>query len=162
MKKCACGSGSPYSQCCEPYHLGSKIPANAEALMRSRYSAYAAANIDYIQATMRGKASMGFDPVTAKLWAERVVWIKLQVLKAEQPSSTQGQVEFIASFVDNKKLCHMHEISEFQHTEGRWYYVDGIRPVDSVALSSLLISRNTSCPCGSSKKWKYCHGSTLS
>lgn len=159
MKKCDCGSGKTYEQCCEPYHLGTKVPETPEALMRSRYSAYALANIDYIQATMRGKASLGFDPVTAKLWAERVIWIKLQVLAATQLSPTQGEVEFIASFVDNKTLCQMHEISGFHYSEGRWFYMDGKPPlVSTVKTTNTPISRNTPCPCGSQKKWKYCHG----
>ena len=159
MKKCDCCSNKAYAQCCEPYHLGTKLPDTPEALMRSRYSAYSLANIDYIQSTMRGKASLGFDTMTAKLWAERVIWIKLRVLSATQLSPTQGQVEFIASFVDSKKLSHMHEISEFLFTEGRWFYVDGRKPDDSqTEKPQVSISRNTPCPCGSSKKWKNCHG----
>ncbi len=130
--------------------------------MRSRYSAYSQANIDYIQSTMRGKASLGFDPVTAKLWAEHVIWVKLRVLAATQSSPTHGQVEFIASFVDNKTLCHMHEISEFLFTEGRWFYVDGRKPDDSqTEKPQISISRNTICPCGSHRKWKHCHGNPV-
>ena len=40
MKNCACLSGLPYSECCEPYITGAKNPPTAEALMRSRYTAY--------------------------------------------------------------------------------------------------------------------------
>jgi SEC-C motif-containing protein len=127
VKPCYCGSEQLYGNCCQPYHLGLKRAENPEKLMRSRYSAYATANIDYIQATMRGKASQGFDPIEAKSWAQRVLWVKLQVLSAKQTSLTQGQVEFIASFMENKTLCEMREISDFLFTEGRWFYVDGKR-----------------------------------
>ncbi|MGR8999959.1 MAG: YchJ family protein, partial [Gammaproteobacteria bacterium] len=48
---CLCGSGTDYQQCCGPYHSGEKIPGTAEALMRSRYSAYVLRNADYLQAT---------------------------------------------------------------------------------------------------------------
>lgn len=156
MKNCYCGSPLPYAQCCQPYHLNLQTAQTPEILMRSRYSAYASANIDYIQATMRDKASIGFDPMSAKLWAQRVIWVKLQVLNAPPPSSTHGQVEFTASFVDNKKLIQMHEISDFLYTEGRWFYVGGQSVLQE--KPEIPILRNTLCPCGSSKKWKHCHG----
>lgn len=156
MKMCYCGSTLSYAECCQPYHLNVNMALTPEALMRSRYSAYVLANIDYIQATMREPASKGYDPLSAKLWAQRVIWIKLQVLCAKQISSTQGQVEFIATFVDNKKLIQMHEISDFLKTEGRWFYVSG-QPITS-SKPDIYITRNTVCPCGSQKKWKHCHG----
>ncbi|MDR3146171.1 MAG: SEC-C domain-containing protein, partial [Treponema sp.] len=48
MKSCPCNSGSPYAECCEPYLRGIEKPPTAEALMRSRYSAYAEHAVDYI------------------------------------------------------------------------------------------------------------------
>lgn len=47
--KCLCGSDIVYQDCCEPYH-DNKIN-DPESLIRSRYSAYASSNIDYIIAT---------------------------------------------------------------------------------------------------------------
>ncbi|MCR9191910.1 MAG: YchJ family protein [Gammaproteobacteria bacterium] len=152
---CYCGSSKSYAKCCQPYHLGDVYPATPEALMRSRYSAYYLANIDYIQETMSGKASEGFDPVSAAAWAKRLIWIGLKVVHSEMRSSDKGQVEFIAQFVDGKQLQDIHELSDFSLQEGRWYYVDGTR---CSTKSSEVISRNTSCPCGSQKKWKQCHG----
>ncbi|NET48064.1 MAG: hypothetical protein F6K09_04910 [Merismopedia sp. SIO2A8] len=38
---CPCGSLRPYSSCCESFLLGTAIAPTAEALMRSRYTAYA-------------------------------------------------------------------------------------------------------------------------
>lgn len=154
MSLCCCGSGQSYAQCCQPYHQGQSVPATPEALMRSRYSAYCLADIPYIQATMAGKASTGYDPVSAKTWAKNVIWIRLQVLNTGQSFPTQGYVEFIASFVEGKTLYHMHEISEFHLIDGRWFYVDGIRK----PTTTVQISCNMPCPCGSSKKWKHCHG----
>ena len=158
MKTCYCCSSQTYDRCCQPYHQGLKIAETPEILMRSRYSAYYIANIYYIQATMRGKASENFDPVTAKLWAQRVIWIKLQIINADKPLTTQGHVEFIATFVDNKTVCQMHENSEFQHMESRWFYVDGKPGSAHPKITDETLSRNTACPCGSLKKWKHCHG----
>ena len=47
---CPCGSGTKYKKCCRVFHNG--VPAlTTEDLMRSRYSAYALNNLDYIMAT---------------------------------------------------------------------------------------------------------------
>ena len=40
MSACNCGSGKNYAACCGRLHSGAEIAATAEALMRSRYSAY--------------------------------------------------------------------------------------------------------------------------
>ena len=52
MQPCHCGSGRPYSACCAPYIHGEASPQTAEALMRSRYSAYAEHAIDYLGDTL--------------------------------------------------------------------------------------------------------------
>ncbi|PJD93886.1 MAG: preprotein translocase subunit SecA [Legionella sp.] len=155
MTGCYCGSGACYALCCQPYHHSLQTAQTPEILMRSRYAAYASANIDYIKTTMTGQASDGFDPVSATLWSQRVLWISLHVIRSEMIAATHGTVEFIACFVDGKSVQYMHELSEFRFIEGHWYYVDG------VSLSSekeYTITRNMLCPCKSQKKWKHCHG----
>ena len=74
---CPCDSQKKYLPC-EPFITAKQSP---EALMRSRYSAYTMANIDYIKETMRGNALAGLQELDAKRWAKRVTWIKLNVLK---------------------------------------------------------------------------------
>ena len=48
---CPCGSGDTLDHCCGPLHRGERKAATAEALMRSRYSAYALGKLDYLIAT---------------------------------------------------------------------------------------------------------------
>ncbi|MDR1126989.1 MAG: SEC-C domain-containing protein, partial [Treponema sp.] len=48
---CPCGSGKQYTDCCEPFILGVQKPLTAEALMRSRYTAYTVHAVDYIVST---------------------------------------------------------------------------------------------------------------
>jgi SEC-C motif-containing protein len=72
-KKCPCSSGKIYQKCCELYISGVKLPALPEELMRSRYSAYTMANIDYIVKTMYGKALQGFIQKDAYNWAKSVI-----------------------------------------------------------------------------------------
>jgi SEC-C motif-containing protein len=47
---CPCHSDKKYKKCCQPYHKGAN-PPNAMLLMRSRYSAFALGNAEYIMAT---------------------------------------------------------------------------------------------------------------
>jgi SEC-C motif-containing protein len=50
MSACPCGSGRVLDECCGRYHAGEAAP-DAEALMRSRYSAYVLGLEDYLRAT---------------------------------------------------------------------------------------------------------------
>ena len=122
--------------------------------MRSRYSAYCLGNVAYIQSTMQGKASLGFDPQAAAQWAKRVIWIGLNVVSAQTLSDNEAEVEFIASFVEGTMLHRMHERSLFKRVHDQWFYVDG----QTIPEATQLVSRNALCPCGSPKKWKQCHG----
>jgi SEC-C motif-containing protein len=40
-----------YEECCKPYHTGEKHAPTAEALMRSRFSAFAIPNGEYLMET---------------------------------------------------------------------------------------------------------------
>jgi len=125
MPHCPCGSDHDYAACCEPYLAGQASPKTPEALMRSRYTAYTMANIDYIQKTQRGKAALGFNALDACVWAKRMTWTKLEVLSTRLENSKKGHVEFIATFIDAGVSQSMHEKSEFIKKAGQWFYVDG-------------------------------------
>ena len=47
-KTCACGSGRAYADCCRPFHRGEREASTPEALMRSRFSAYALGEAEYL------------------------------------------------------------------------------------------------------------------
>jgi SEC-C motif domain protein len=125
MAVCYCGSNQDYSVCCGLYIEKNQVAPSPEALMRSRYSAYAQAKIDYIMATMRGAPLKGFEAASAKAWAESCEWVGLTVLKARyNPSDPlRGIVEFKAYYrLQNTEHC-MHEKSLFQRIAGRWFYI---------------------------------------
>ena len=121
-KICPCGSQKNYLDCCEPFIIGKQICATPEQLMRSRYSAYTQVNLDYIKATMRGNALLGFQEQNTLRWAKRVRWIGFKVIRSVISS---GIVEFEAGYVDGTKLCYNHLRREFVLTEGRLHYVRG-------------------------------------
>jgi SEC-C motif domain protein len=127
MTDCPCGSQNTYVQCCAPYLTEKKYPLTPEALMRSRYTAYTMANIEYIEKTMCGPALVGFQAANATRWAKQVIWIGLKVLQTGLNNPNKGYVEFKASFMENNVLKLMHEKSEFIREQGRWYYIDDVQ-----------------------------------
>lgn len=119
---CPCQSGLPYADCCGPAHEGSRPPATAEALMRSRYSAYALRLTDWLLATAHPSTRPeSIDP--AELAAAK--WIGLQVLRSEQTGPDTAIVEFIARCRVGGRASRLHETSRFVREDGHWYYVDG-------------------------------------
>ena len=119
---CPCGSGKPYSDCCEPLISGAQTAASPEALMRSRYTAYTLGRGDYLHetwhpTTRRGELDLG----------EPVSWLGLKILRTEDGGVTdsRGLVEFVARYRVEGRAHRLHEISRFQRRRGRWVYVDG-------------------------------------
>lgn len=158
---CFCGSQKEYSNCCGPYLKGEKHAPTPEALMRSRYSAYVQGNLDYIAATMRGKAAEGFDLARSKERSDHSEWFGLQVMKATAvaPGDSLGFVEFIARYKSQGQEITLHELSEFHFEEGRWFYVDGkLFNPSSQSTKNSKQGRNDPCACGSGKKYKKCCG----
>ncbi|MDI1351918.1 MAG: YchJ family metal-binding protein [bacterium] len=156
MPLCPCNSQKMYYQCCDMYIKKKQKPQTPELLMRSRYTAYNLADMDYIKQTMNGAPLINFDENKTQKWAQRVVWLNLKIIQSNYETPQKGFVEFIASFIDRNKLFTLHEISEFHQEGTEWFYVDGINK-DEVKLNNIPIARNNSCPCGSGKKFKNCH-----
>ncbi len=121
---CPCGSNNAYLNCCGAFISGARRPETPEQLMRSRYTAYTQANIDYISRTMKGPAMVGFDPEAARAWAEGNAWLRLDVLNASVKGTT-GFVEFAAHYAYQNKDHIIHERSEFRLEDGQWYYTRG-------------------------------------
>lgn len=121
MIQCYCNSRKSFQDCCEPYLKGIKKAPTAEALMRSRYTAFATHEADYLVATTHLSERENHSKEDILLWAKCNQWQKLEVIKA-----TETTVEFKAYFLDRNKLPQMHhEYSTFKFENGNWYYVDG-------------------------------------
>ena len=117
---CPCGSGQPYGRCCAPWHEGA-APPTAEALMRSRYSAYVLKLEDYLLATWHPDTR----PSELDLAADGSKWLGLEVKKHTEQDATHATVEFVARYRIAGKGHRLHEISRFVREDGRWYYRDG-------------------------------------
>ncbi len=119
---CPCGRGA-YQACCEPFHIQTQTAPTAEALMRSRYSAYALGLGDYVLLTWHSSTR----PPQLNLQQEiaQGKWLGLSV-KGHWPGHGKAEVEFVARYKPNHgPASRLHERSRFVQEQGRWYYVDG-------------------------------------
>jgi SEC-C motif domain protein len=107
---------------------GNAKPPTAEALMRSRFSAYAVVNVEYLVKSNHPSIRKFHDAADIEIWAKANVWQRLEVISAVkgEPQDKEGTVEFKAFFLDHKSNPQVHhEISNFKKELGKWFYVDG-------------------------------------
>lgn len=116
---CPCGEPKGYAECCGIYHAGTPAPT-AEALMRSRYSAYALGLEAYILATWHTSTR----PPDARP-EQGIRWLGLSIKRHEATGDGRALVEFVARYKIGGRAQRLHEISRFVRDDGRWYYVDG-------------------------------------
>lgn len=120
---CPCGSNKQYIDCCGRYLDGNEIPTNAEALMRSRYTAYTLQREDYLLATWHTSTR----PATLNLSDDNTTnWVRLEVKNHKQNDMHHAIVEFVACYKINGRMHKLHEISQFVRVDSRWFYLDGI------------------------------------
>ena len=115
LSRCPCGSGKPLFECCQPYIDGTLAAPTAENLMRSRYSAYAIHDEQYLLNSWHVSTrpnSIDADP--------SVQWIRLKILDA---NVSKDLVEFVATFRLNGKAHKLHEKSRFVLEHGKWFYL---------------------------------------
>jgi SEC-C motif-containing protein len=121
-ERCPCGSGGVYADCCRPLHTGERPAATALALMRSRFSAFALGQGDYLLASWHPRTR------PKRLHLDRdVEWRRLQIVDTDAGAhdDTSGVVEFRAQYVRDGVRHILHERSRFTREKGRWLYLDG-------------------------------------
>ncbi|QKG22410.1 YchJ family protein [Actinomadura verrucosospora] len=121
-KKCPCGTGAAYGECCGRLHRGEAEARTAEELMRSRFSAFAVQDEDYLlrswhPATRPDRVEP--DPATR--------WTRLEIVRTEDggPGDGKGVVEFRAHYTAGGQDGVLHEVSRFVRHDGAWVYVRG-------------------------------------
>jgi SEC-C motif-containing protein len=123
---CPCGTGRPYDACCGALHRafaerGELLAADAQALMRSRYTAYTLDLIPYLLATWHPDTR----PETLERGEADLRWLGLDVRRHERQDADHETVEFVARSKVAGRAQRMHEISRFVREGGAWLYVDG-------------------------------------
>ena len=126
---CPCTPNKAYKDCCKKGHDNILSVPTAEALMRSRYSAFVLANIDYLQESHFSKTRPSKrEKKETLLWTKSVTWLNLKIINTTKGTleDTLGTVTFIASFMENGQIQTIHEKSNFCKENNHWVYVDGI------------------------------------
>lgn len=122
---CPCGHPQPYAACCGRFHAGAAAP-DAEALMRSRYSAYVRLLPDYLLATWHPDTrpeSLSLEEPTA----QRTRWLGLAVHEHTRTDPDHAQVRFTARYrIGGGSAVKMQEHSRFVRQDGRWLYLDAL------------------------------------
>lgn len=122
MKNCFCGSQSTFTACCGPVIKGTHPATSAEQLMRSRYSAYVVAAVDYLIATTHKSKRGKLSKKEVEKWAKTNTWLRLEIVH-----STTFIVEFKAYFSNRQPPLQVHhERSTFVYEDGKWFYLDGV------------------------------------
>ncbi|MGL1957774.1 MAG: YchJ family protein [Colwellia sp.] len=178
---CPCGSALLFKLCCNPFIQGEKQAKTPEQLMRSRYSAYAINNAQYIYDTYAKASQKSQSVAEIKAWADECVWLALEIVHSADvvdnyAAEPYAYVEFSAYYLLGSQLNKLHEKSRFVlqqsnvHPEKQWRYLDG----DVTEHTELAnIKRNDPCPCNhyktsfsalsplstkKNKKFKHCCG----
>jgi SEC-C motif-containing protein len=121
-RRCPCGRGEAFDDCCGPVLRGERPAATAEALMRSRYTAFAVGDAAYLLRSWHPRtrpADLTLDP------AQR--WLFLEVTRTDRGGlfDDTGTVEFVAHYRDADGRGTLHEASRFARSDGAWVYLDG-------------------------------------
>ena len=154
---CPCGSGRPFQACCQPILQRARPAANAEELMRSRFTAHVVLDLEHLHRTDLETAKTPFVPDTD---APDLTWTRL-VVHAHEPGARPdlAYVDFTAYFVTGQAPEQpLHEKSEFRRVDGTWYYTRAVRQGPAPVKAAPKAGRNDPCPCGSGKKFKVCCG----
>jgi SEC-C motif-containing protein len=138
-RDCPCGSGRRYAACCGPLHDGVSEPETPEALMRSRYSAFALGRGDWLVKTLAQGHPDRAAPAPAlarelSLAKHRQRFLGLRILFAQD-----DEVLFHARIFERGVDRSFAELSTFVREDGAWRYASGIL-VPAAALPEDLAS----------------------
>ncbi len=121
---CPCGSGLSLAECCAPCLDGHVPAATAEALMRSRYTAYVLERFDYLRETWHPNSR---PPDLAPVPGLRWLGLTIKRVVDGGVDDATGEVEFVARSKRGGRANRLHETSSFERYGGRWVYTRGVQ-----------------------------------
>ena len=131
LTACSCDSGLPFAECCEPFLEGRAEPANAVALMRSRFTAFARGRAGYLWHTLhRDHDEKSGNPDEYRAHLERglrgLTYKQLEVLDWRAPDREGvARVLFHATVYSRAKDISFMELSSFANDGTGWRYLFG-------------------------------------
>ncbi len=146
---CPCCSGKKYGDCCQLIHREHSLADTPEKLMRSRYSAFVLNDTEHLLRTWASP----YRPKTVNTADPALRWLRLSIDEAPipPPLAQKGSVSFTATYLQNRHVYTLREVSNFIKVKGCWLYQEG-----ETELRKLTVGRNSTCPCNSGKKFKRC------
>jgi SEC-C motif-containing protein len=128
-------------------------------MMRSRYTAYSRAEIEYLYETSAAPVRRTFSRTDAATWAKVATFTGLEVhgVEAGAADDDVGMVDFTATWTELGTTKLLRERSRFVREAGAWRYSGGDRG-ETVRREGPKVGRNDPCPCSSGKKHKKCCG----
>lgn len=157
MTLCPCGSTRVFDECCGPIIAGAPAPT-AEALMRSRYTAFANRTLDHVECTHAPEVRDDFNRAEAERLAEECEWQSLEISRATETGDI-AEIEFVMRFRREQQNRTQAATSHFRRDDGQWLYVSSnLKP--QITQRVTKVGRNDPCPCNSGKKAKKCCGTT--
>ncbi|MGE5476234.1 MAG: YchJ family protein [Bacteroidales bacterium] len=159
MSLCPCSSGRPLDACCGPL-LDGGAATSAEALMRSRYTAFVLGHMDYLDRTVCEEKRDETDraEVEASSRDAEGLGLEIRATAGGGEGDDTGTVEYVARFrIHGQQVAH-HELAQFRREDGQWLYVDGEMNPKAPPRQVAKVGRNDPCPCGSGQKYKKCCG----
>ena len=95
--------------------------------MRSRYTAYAIGEIEYLVESLLPRMRKDLDIDALANSIETTEWDHLEIIDTVRGGTNdqRGIVEFKAFYVIDNQVKPLHERSKFQRKNGHWFYVDG-------------------------------------
>jgi len=127
-ESCPCQSTLVYEQCCGQYHKSGGHAPTAEALMRSRYTAYAMGNAQYLFRTWHSNTRPTLQSLKAS-GPQTLISLKIISTQAGGEEDKKGIVEFISSRYSPSLLGEIEQHKEkslFTRVKGNWVYIDAI------------------------------------
>jgi SEC-C motif-containing protein len=127
-KLCPCGSNCNFNDCCELIINAKKEASTCEELMRSRYTAFTMANVDYLMRSHHSETRPIKEQHQIKRWAQSVQWMGLVILNTQGGDANDeiGYVEFKALYLEDGQMQQIHEKSLFKRENHQWRYVSGV------------------------------------
>ena len=156
-KLCYCGSKLLFDNCCNQFISGKLKVPTALLLMKSRYSAFATSNAEYLNSTSIIKQ----DSHNLAAWAKENDWKSLEILAFTNGTEKDqtGTVTFKALYINSQKQLIEHiEKSDFLQINHKWMYDKGEVDVKIIKNEKNSVGRNDKCTCGSGEKYKKCCG----
>ncbi|RPA63524.1 hypothetical protein EF294_08510 [Gordonia oryzae] len=121
--RCPCTSGLIFGECCGPLLEGRRRAPTAQALMRSRFSAFAVGDREYLLATWHRRTRPGDLELD-----DEIDWYRLDVTETSGGGlfDDAGEVAFVAHHRTDGVRRTMSEHSRFVREDGRWFYLDAL------------------------------------